>query len=104
MCGTRGDPVVAADAGEVIDVGVTRGYGNYVLIRHDEDTVTRYAHCDTITVEVGDSVAQGSQIATLGSTGNATGVHVHFEIIINGSTVDPLPYMSGPQLEILYNY
>ncbi len=104
ICGTRGDPVVAADAGEVIDVGVTRGYGNYVLIRHDEDTVTRYAHCDTITVEVGDSVAQGSQIATLGSTGNATGVHVHFEIIINGSTVDPLPYMSGPQLEILYNY
>ncbi len=104
ICGPKGDPVVAADAGEVIDVGVTRGYGNYVLIRHDEDTVTRYAHCDEILVEVGDSVAQGSQIATLGSTGNATGVHVHFEIIINGSTVDPLPYMAGEQLEILYNY
>ena len=95
ICGTRGDPVVAADGGEVIEVGFTSGYGLYCKIRHNEDIVTRYAHCDSIDVEVGDLVGQGFQIGTLGDTGNATGVHVHFEIIDNGVTVDPLPYMTG---------
>ena len=95
ICGTRGDPVVAADGGEVIEVGYTSGYGLYCKIRHNEDIVTRYAHCDSIDVEVGDLVGQGFQIGTLGDTGNATGVHVHFEIIDNGVTVDPLPYMTG---------
>ena len=93
--GHRGDTVVAADGGEVIEVGYTYGYGNYCKIQHNEDIVTRYAHCDTINVQVGDLVGQGFPIATLGDTGNATGVHVHFEIIKNGVTVDPLPYMNG---------
>ncbi|MGN1120773.1 MAG: peptidoglycan DD-metalloendopeptidase family protein [Eubacteriales bacterium] len=93
--GSRGDTIVAADGGEVIEVGYTYGYGNYCKIRHNEDIVTRYAHCDAINVQVGDFVGQGFPIATLGDTGNATGVHVHFEIIKNGVTVDPLPYMNG---------
>lgn len=96
--GPKGDPVVAADGGEVIDVGYTSGYGNYCLIRHNEEIVTRYAHCDTIEVEEGDLVGKGYMIGTLGATGNVTGVHVHFEIIKNGKTVDPLPYMSEPEL------
>ncbi len=95
ICGPRGGIIVAADGGEVIEAGVSRGYGNYVKIRHNETVVTRYAHCDSILVSVGDYVAQGDAIATLGDTGNATGVHVHFEVISDGATVDPLPYMSG---------
>ena len=91
--GPRGEPVVAADAGEVIEVGQNKGYGKYCKIQHDEDTVTRYAHCDKITVKVGDFVAQGDQIGTLGDTGNATGVHVHFEIIESGETVNPLDFL-----------
>lgn len=95
ICGTRGEPVLAADGGEVIEIGETRGYGKYCKIQHNEDIVTRYAHCDSIDVEVGDLVGQGFPIGTLGDTGNATGVHVHFEIIKDGVTVDPIPYMNG---------
>lgn len=93
--GKRGEAVVAADGGEVIEVGENRSYGKYCLIRHNEDVITRYAHCDTITVETGELVAQGSPIGTLGATGNATGVHVHFEYIENGIKVDPMPHMTG---------
>lgn len=93
--GKRGETVVAADGGEVIEVGSNKSYGNYCMIRHNEDIVTRYAHCDSITVEEGDLVGQGFPIGTLGSTGKVTGVHVHFEIIKNGVKVDPLPYMTG---------
>lgn len=100
ISGPRGGSVVASDGGEVIEVGYTNGYGKYCKIRHNEDTVTRYAHCDDIYVEEGDLVGQGDIIATLGDTGYATGVHVHFEIIINGETVDPLPYMTGDALPV----
>ncbi len=93
--GKRGEPVVAADGGEVIEAGSNNSYGKYCLIRHNEEIVTRYAHCDEITVEVGDLVPQGGQVGTLGASGNATGVHVHFEIIKDGVKVDPLPYMTG---------
>ena len=96
--GPKGDPVVASDGGEVIDVGYTNGYGKYCLIRHNDEIVTRYAHCDTIDVKEGDLVGQGFMIGTLGNTGYVTGVHVHFEIIKNGKTVDPLPYMCEPEL------
>lgn len=94
ITGPWGDDVVASDAGEVIEVGYSSGYGRYCIIQHDEDTQTRYAHCDRITVEVGDLVAQGDKIGTLGATGNATGVHVHFEIIESGITVNPSDYLS----------
>ena len=96
--GPRGEAVVAADGGEVIEVGYSSGYGKYCKIRHNEEIVTRYAHCDSIEVEEGDLVGQGFMIGTLGASGNVTGVHVHFEIIKNGKTVDPLPYMGGVEL------
>ena len=99
--GSYGDTIVASDGGEVIEVNYSSGYGNYVMIRHNEETVTRYAHCSEIDVEVGDLVAQGFPIAKLGQTGNATGVHVHFEMIINGTAVDPTPYMTGSLKEYI---
>ncbi len=91
--GPYNEPVVAADGGEVIEVGYNRSYGNYVEIQHDEDTITKYAHCAKLLVEAGQFVAKGETIATLGSTGDSTGVHVHFEIIENGESIDPYPLL-----------
>ena len=72
------------------------GYGYSVLIDHGNGIKTRYGHClaGSITVNVGDSVAQGQMIAQLGSTGNSTGPHLHFEIIYNGAYTNPLDYVS----------
>lgn len=93
IASTRGTAIVASDGGEVVDVGYTKGYGKYCIIRHNDEISTRYAHCDTIEVEVGELVGQGFIIATMGDTGVATGVHVHFEVIKDGATVDPLTYL-----------
>ncbi len=87
--GPYDEPIVASDGGEVIEVGYNRSYGNYVEIQHDEDTITKYAHCAKLLVEAGQFVAKGETIATMGSTGDSTGVHVHFEIIENGVSIDP---------------
>jgi murein DD-endopeptidase MepM/ murein hydrolase activator NlpD len=76
----RGTPIVAADAGEVLYVGVQRGYGNLVLLRHSDDLITVYAHNDANRVQAGDHVKKGEQIAVVGQTGNATGPHLHFEV------------------------
>ena len=95
----KGTPIVAADGGEVIEVGYTSGYGKYCVIRHNEELSTRYAHCDTIDVKVGDIVGQGYIIATMGATGNVTGVHLHFEIIKDGSTVDPMLYIKDQEIK-----
>lgn len=99
--GPHGCTLVAADGGEVVEVGYSRGYGKYCIIRHNEEIVTRYAHCSSVDVKEGDLVGQGYPIGKMGATGNVTGVHVHFEIIRNGKTVDPLPYMTG---ELPYAY
>lgn len=72
--------------------GCETGYGNYVEIDHGNGITTRYAHLDldSVTVEVGDTVTQGQVIGYMGKTGNSAGVHLHFEIRVNGVTVDPL--------------
>jgi murein DD-endopeptidase MepM/ murein hydrolase activator NlpD len=78
-----GTPVYASAAGEVIvsrDAGWNGGYGNYAVIRHDNGTQTLYAHLGSNAVWVGQTVAQGSTIGTVGMTGRSTGAHVHFEI------------------------
>ena len=93
IAGPANSTIVAADGGQVIEVSYEGTYGNYVLIRHDENTVTRYAHCNSILVQPGDLVGQGYPIALMGHTGRATGDHVHFEVILNGSVVDPLKYL-----------
>lgn len=88
-----GTPVKAADEGKVIFAGYKGNYGNLVIIDHQNGYVTYYAHNSSLNVAVGDIVAKGDVIAAVGSTGNSTGPHCHFEIRINGSTVDPYPYL-----------
>jgi len=88
-----GDPVVAAAAGQVISAGWAGGYGRCVEIAHGGGVVTRYAHLSKISVSVGDQVERGERIGSVGSTGNATGPHLHFEILVNGSPRNPLDYL-----------
>ena len=78
------------------DVGTGEsGYGNNVVISHADGRLTRYAHNSKLLVKAGQHVEQGEPIALSGSTGRSTGPHVHFEIYINGSAVDPLKYISN---------
>jgi murein DD-endopeptidase MepM/ murein hydrolase activator NlpD len=91
--GVSGQPIFAADGGEVIFSGWSDSYGYYIRIRHDNGHVTLYAHCSSLFVRVGERVWQGQQIARMGRTGIATGIHLHFELIINDRQVDPLPHL-----------
>ncbi|MBQ3180965.1 MAG: peptidoglycan DD-metalloendopeptidase family protein [Firmicutes bacterium] len=91
--GEFGDPVWAAKAGTVVAAGYNGSYGNDILIDHGGNVKTRYSHLQTICVEAGDSVDIGEQIGTEGSTGNSTGSHLHFEVIVSGDRVNPLPYI-----------
>jgi len=85
-----GEPIRAAADGEVIYAGDgLRGYGNVVILRHDEQTTTLYAHNKELEVRKGDRVKQGDQIALLGSTGHSTGPHTHFEIREGDEAVNP---------------
>ncbi|BCU05635.1 M23 family metallopeptidase [Allochromatium tepidum] len=89
----RGAPILAVADGIVVFSGWRNGYGNLVDIRHRDGLVTRYAHNSANLVREGEPVRQGRQIGTVGSTGTATGPHVHFEVIRNGRAVDPMPYL-----------
>jgi murein DD-endopeptidase MepM/ murein hydrolase activator NlpD len=89
-----GTPVWAADGGVVIFSGWESGYGNLIKIQHDNGDITYYGHNSKNLVKEGDVVAQGQQIAEMGETGIATGVHVHFEIRPEGgSPVNPMKYL-----------
>lgn len=92
--GSTGDPVYAAQGGTVIRASWFSTYGNCIDIQHPSGLVTRYAHLSAYHVSVGDTVSQGQVIADIGATGNVTGPHLHFETIVNGSTVDPLSYFN----------
>lgn len=87
-----GTPIVAAKSGTVIMSKLMSGYGNVVMVDHG-DTVTVYAHCSALNVGVGESVKAGDVVAFVGSTGLATGAHLHFEVRVNGSPVNPLGYV-----------
>ncbi len=88
-----GTPVRAAAAGTVRIAGWVGGYGNYICIQHAGPLSTCYGHNTSLAVSVGQSVSQGSIIASSGNTGNSTGPHVHFETRINGAPVDPMNYL-----------
>ena len=88
-----GTPVVAAASGHVIVAGWMGGYGNLVVIDHGGGLATAYGHNSSFGVGSGSTVSQGQTIAYAGSTGNSTGPHVHFEVRVNGSPVDPLGYL-----------
>ena len=87
-----GTPVQAAASGTVISAGSMGGYGNIIVIVHGNGLATAYAHLSAIYVG-GGSVSQGQTIGAVGSTGNSTGNHLHFEVRVNGSPVDPLGYL-----------
>ena len=89
----NGTPVVAAKAGVVIVAGWMGGYGNLVVVDHGGGVATAYGHNTSVTVGIGQQVEQGQLIAYSGSTGHSTGPHVHFEVRINGSAVDPMGYL-----------
>ena len=88
-----GTPNRAAAAGTVIYAGWLGGYGNLVVVDHGNGLSTAYAHASSILVGVGQTVAQGQTVSLVGSTGHATGPHLHFEVRVNGVAVDPLLYL-----------
>ncbi|UFH67982.1 murein hydrolase activator NlpD [Morganella morganii] len=91
--GTRGQPVFASAPGKVVYTGnALRGYGNLVIIKHNDDFLTAYAHNDSILVKDQQDVAAGQKIATMGSSGT-TSVRLHFEIRYKGKSVNPLQYL-----------
>ena len=89
-----GTSVMASSGGTVTQAGWSGSYGYMVLITHPGGTQTRYAHLSRILVSVGQTVSQGEVIAKSGNTGRSTGPHLHFEILINGTPVNPLNYVS----------
>lgn len=95
ISGSAGSEVLAADSGTVAVATYSSSYGNYVTIYHSNGDYTLYAHMSSLAVTAGQNVTQGDVIGYVGSTGWATGPHLHFEIRVNGSTVDPLSYFSN---------
>jgi murein DD-endopeptidase MepM/ murein hydrolase activator NlpD len=93
LAAPAGTPIAAPAAGVVVGVQWEEGYGNYVTIDHGYGVVTRYAHCSRILVVRGQHVQRGQKIALVGSTGEATGPHLHYEVWINGHAVDPKGFM-----------
>ena len=99
-----GTPILAASDGVVIDAGPSGGYGNWVKLRHSDGTVTLYGHLSSWQVEIGQRVWAGDQIAKMGNTGNSTGPHLHFEVLLSGTDrVDPVGWLSKRGLS-LSNY
>ncbi len=90
-----GQPIIASDSGTVTWSGDDGGgYGNYVVIDHGNGYTTIYGHASELACSTGDYVNQGDVIAYVGSTGNSTGPHLHFEIRENDEPIDPLGFVS----------
>ncbi len=88
-----GSPIVAAMSGRVILARAGSGYGNYIIVDHGNGYATLYAHCSKLLVKKGQRVSRGQQIAKVGSTGASTGNHLHFEVRVKGTPVNPAPYI-----------
>lgn len=93
MACPTGVTIIAADGGTVSFSGWYFGYGYMVEIDHGSGMKTRYGHCNTLNVNAGEKVYKGQKIAEVGNTGNSYGSHLHFEVRINGTAVDPLGYI-----------
>ncbi|WP_288371969.1 M23 family metallopeptidase [uncultured Marinobacter sp.] len=93
LAGKDGSDIIAVASGVVTWAGERYGYGNLVEVDHGDGLVTRYAHARTVKVKIGDVVQKGQVVALMGSTGRSTGPHVHFEVIRNGKTEDPVKYI-----------
>ena len=86
----KGKEIIAAESGIVKRVASLRGYGNTIEISHSHNISTLYAHLEKAFVKAKQRVRKGEKIAIMGDTGRSTGVHLHFEIIVNGVNIDPL--------------
>ena len=93
FAGPQGTKIYASDGGTVTYAGWMSGYGYVVMIDHGGFFETRYAHCSKLLVSVGDKVYQGQNIALVGSTGNSSGPHCHFEVRYKGEPMNPLNYL-----------
>ena len=93
IAATRGTPILATASGKVSFAGWSSGYGYLVKIDHGSGVETYYGHCSKLYVSAGDTVEAGDKIAAVGSTGNSTGNHLHFEIRLNGKQVNPQTYV-----------
>ncbi len=88
-----GSNILAAETGKVISAGWNGGYGNCLVVDHGGGISTLYAHASKLCVSKGDYVTKGQVIAKVGTTGNSTGNHLHFEVLIGGKTTDPMAYI-----------
>ena len=112
IAGPRGTPVYAAADGTVTTAACTSaycdrdgslslpGYGNLVELDHGGGVTTRYGHLSAYTVAAGQRVGAGTLIGFQGSTGNSTGVHVHFEVRLDGAAVDPIPWLADRGVDL----
>lgn len=91
-----GSNILAANGGTVIVAAWDDGYGNYIIIDHGGGITTVYAHSSKLVVKKGDKVQKGQVIAKVGTTGTSTGNHLHFEVRVNGESVNPLNYVKVP--------
>jgi murein DD-endopeptidase MepM/ murein hydrolase activator NlpD len=95
LAAPRGAIIRAIASGRVMYSDPHGGYGNFIVIRHPNGLTSHYGHCDTLKVQVGQSVTAGQVIATVGSTGASTGPHLHFEIRRDGQPQNPERYLPG---------
>ena len=92
--GRRGDPIYAATSGTVVYAGTGfHGYGKMILVAYNKKWATLYAHMNRLRVRTGWRVRAGQRIGDMGRTGYATGVHLHFELLLNKLPINPLPYL-----------
>ena len=90
----EGTSIDAADSGKVVSAGPAGAYGNMIEIAHGDGTRTRYAHLSDIDVKRGEKVTRGEHIGDLGNTGNSSGPHLHFEVLIDGDHADPERFLN----------
>ena len=95
IASNMGTTVYAADGGRVVLAEWYGGYGNCIMIEHGNGYKTLYGHLSVISVKNGQTVNQGEAIGQVGSTGNSTGPHLHFEVYLNGGRIDPEQFYSG---------
>lgn len=93
IAGNIGDPIKAALDGKVIEAYYSSSYGNVITIEHGNGIQTLYAHCSKLLAKEGQEVKRGDIIAKIGNTGRSTGPHLHFELKVNGSAINPIKYI-----------
>ncbi|MDW4548123.1 DUF5930 domain-containing protein [Defluviimonas sp. D31] len=95
LAGAHGSPILATADGTVIHAGWESGYGNLVKIRHEFGIETRYGHMSKVRVKVGQKVSRGDRIGDMGNTGRSTGTHLHYEVRVNGTAINPMTYIKA---------